>query len=119
MNWIWFPWPPDMVAIREEQWELAIETWRELADFAFEHDVERIALEGGVLDSRPWDDPTRRSWVFRTVGKGQPAAVWSSLLVALREVGYDDVLSIENEDPLLPGEAGVREAVAFAMSLAA
>lgn len=184
-NFIWFPWPNEMLEIREEQWEQGIEVWGELAGFAREHGVERIALEllplqlvynvptllrlreavgpvigtnidpshmvwqqmdpprvvaalgpavhhvhlkdtemfadelalNGVLDVRPWDDPTRRSWVFRTIGKGQPAPFWSAFLDALGKIGYDDVLSIENEDPLLPGAAGVYEAVAFLDSL--
>jgi sugar phosphate isomerase/epimerase len=33
--------------------------------------------------------------------------------VALRDVGYDDVASIENEDPYLPGIAGVERTVPF------
>jgi sugar phosphate isomerase/epimerase len=31
----------------------------------------------------------------------------------LRDVGYDDVASIENEDPYLPGIAGVERTVHF------
>jgi sugar phosphate isomerase/epimerase len=185
VNWIWFPWPPDMQALREEQWEQAIEAWRGLAGFALEHGVKRIALElhplqlvynvptllrlrdavgpviganvdpshlfwqqmdavrvvgalgpavhhvhlkdtelyddelalTGVLDPRPWDDPAHRSWVFRTIGEGHPASFWGAFARALDEIGYDDVLSIENEDPLLPGTDGVRRAVDFARSL--
>jgi sugar phosphate isomerase/epimerase len=181
INWIWFPWPPELVEVREEQWQLALETWRDLADLALASGVERIALElhplqlvynvptllrlrdeigpviganvdpshffwqqidpvrvvgalgsavhhvhlkdaelfdeelalTGVLDPRPWDNPAHRSWIFRTIGHGHPASLWSAFLGALDEVGYDDVLSIENEDPLLPGRAGVSEAVRF------
>lgn len=186
-NWIWFPWPDEMLAIREQQWEIAIGLWREVADFAEQHGVQRIALEllpvqlvynvptllrlrdavgpviganidpshmfwqqmdaarvvnalgpavhhvhlkdaqlfgdelalNGVLDGRSWDDPSHRSWVFRTVGQGQPAEVWRAFLDALRDIGYEDALSIENEDLLLPGESGVREAVSFIQSLSA
>lgn len=78
---------------------------------------EQVALNG-VLDPRSWDDPTNRSWVFRTVGEGTPATEWLALLEALTEAGYDDELSIENEDPFLPGESGVRRAVEFMSSLA-
>jgi sugar phosphate isomerase/epimerase len=162
VNWIWFPWPPDMQSIREEQWELAIDTWGGVADFALAHGVDRIALElhplqlvynvptllrlrdavGPViganidpshlfwqqmdavrvvsaLDPRPWDDPAHRSWIFRTIGQGHPASFWCAFVDALHAIGYDDVLSIENEDPLLPGVAGVREAVTFVTSLTA
>lgn len=45
MNWIVSPWPPEMIEIREEQWQLAIEAWAGLADFALAAGVERIALE--------------------------------------------------------------------------
>jgi sugar phosphate isomerase/epimerase len=185
INWIWCPWPPEMVEIREEQWELAIDTWRGLADFALAHGVERIALEllplmlvynvptllrlrdavgpviganvdpshmlwqqmdpvrvvsalgpavhhvhlkdielyddelalSGVLDGRPWDDPDHRSWIFRTIGKGHPASFWNSFLDAVRDIGYDDDISIEHEDPLLPGRPGVSEAVEFVTAL--
>jgi sugar phosphate isomerase/epimerase len=78
---------------------------------------DQVALNG-VLDPRSWDDPENRSWVFRTIGEGQPAAVWKALLESLQTVGYNDVLSIENEDLLLPGKEGVRRAVAFLDSLA-
>jgi sugar phosphate isomerase/epimerase len=178
-NWIWFPWPDETQAIREQQWEEALECWRELTDFAREHGVNRIAFElhplhlvynvptlirlrdavgpeiganldpshlfwqqmdplrviralgpavqhvhlkdtelfddqlalNGVLDPRSWDDPDSRSWVFRAVGEGNPPAFWSAFLDALQEIGYDEELSIENEDPFLPGESGVTRAV--------
>ena len=73
---------------------------------------DELALTG-VLDPRPWDDPHRRSWVFRTIGKGHPSSFWKAFVDVLREAGYDDVLSIENEDPLLPGTEGVAEAAEF------
>jgi sugar phosphate isomerase/epimerase len=187
VNWIWFPWPDEMLEIREEQWERAEALWGEVAEFARGHGVKRIALEllplqlvynvptlnrlrdaigptiganvdpshmfwqqmdparvvaalgpavhhvhlkdaqlfedelalNGVLDPRPWDDPEHRSWVFRAIGQGQSPEVWCAFLNALQEAGYDDVLSIENEDPLLPGVAGVKEAVSFLHSLSA
>jgi sugar phosphate isomerase/epimerase len=185
VNWIWFPWPDEMLDIREEQWQRAVEVWGEVAEFAGEHGVTRIALEllplqlvynvptlnrlrdavgptiganidpshmfwqqmdparvvaalgpavhhvhlkdtelfkdqlalNGVLDPRSWFDPENRSWIFRAIGQGQSAETWSAFLEALDAAGYDDVLSIENEDPLLPGEAGVRQAISFLGSL--
>jgi sugar phosphate isomerase/epimerase len=77
---------------------------------------QQVALNG-VLDPRSWDDPASRSWVFRTVGEGTPAAGWAAFLQALEAIGYDDELSIENEDPFLPGESGVTRAVEFMSSL--
>jgi len=79
-------------------------------------DDEQVALDG-VLDPRPWEDPAQRSWVFRTVGEASPEGFWTGFLEALDDVGYDGELSIENEDPYLPGEVGVRRAVEFMTSL--
>ena len=79
---------------------------------------DQVALNG-VLDPRSWDEPGNRSWVFRTVGEGTPQSDWVAFLDALHDVGYDDELSIENEDPFLPGESGVRRAVEFMNSLRA
>ena len=31
VNWIWYPWPPDAVALLERQWDAAIPFWREMA----------------------------------------------------------------------------------------
>jgi sugar phosphate isomerase/epimerase len=73
---------------------------------------EQLALNG-VLDPRRWDDPSQRSWVFRAAGEGNGQAFWSDFLHALREIGYDEELSIENEDPFLPGDSGVTRAAEF------
>lgn len=77
---------------------------------------DELALNG-VLDYRNWNDPEHRSWVFRTVGEGQPASTWKAFLDALAASGYNDVLSIENEDILLPGKLGIARAVEFISSL--
>lgn len=45
INWIWYPWPSDAVALLERQWAEAISLWQELAAFAAEHGVGRIAFE--------------------------------------------------------------------------
>jgi sugar phosphate isomerase/epimerase len=51
--------------------------------------------------------------VFRTVGAIHDAEFWTAFVAALREVGYDDVLAIENEDASLPPEASVEAAARF------
>jgi sugar phosphate isomerase/epimerase len=185
VNWIVLPWAPEAPAILEEQWNIAIELWGDLAEYAKSHGVRRIALElaplqlvynvptlvrlrnevgptiganldpshffwqridtlevvralgpaihhvhvkdvvydetrlglAGALDTTSFSTPAQRAWVFRTVGRGQPVQFWRAFTGALTEVGYDDVLSIEQEDPFMPGEAGVREAVAFVTDL--
>ncbi|WP_254862771.1 sugar phosphate isomerase/epimerase family protein [Halovivax gelatinilyticus] len=181
-NWITAPWPPEHAEALSHQWELAIETWSELADHADEHGVD-IAIEmhanmlvyephgllrlrestndrvganfdpshlypqgisitdairllgthdaihhvhakdtrlydaekrtRGVLDTRPYDEPKKRSWIFRTVGYGHGARHWKDIVSTLRMVGYDDVLSIEHEDALASPEEGLAKAIDF------
>lgn len=181
INWVWFPWPEAGVALLERQWEQTIAFWLRLAGFAFDHGVEKIALElhplnlvynvptllrlreavgpivganldpshlfwqqmdpvaciralgeavyhvhlkdtqavperlalAGVLDNQPFRPPFQRAWTFRTVGYGHDALFWRDFVTALKLVGYDDVLSIENEDAALPGLEGVQAAVHF------
>lgn len=50
-------------------------------------------------------------WRYRLPGLG--ALDWRAILSALADIGYDDVISIENEDPLCPGFAGVAWAAQF------
>ena len=73
---------------------------------------DQVAL-AGVLDNRPFERPAERAWVFRTVGRIHPAPFWRDFVEALRAAGYDDALSIEQEDPYASQENGVREAAAF------
>lgn len=181
IDWVWYPWPPDMVALLERQWDIAIPFWRDMAAFATDHGVDRIAFElhplhlvynvptlqrmrdavgptiganvdpshmfwqqmdplvvietlgaavhhvhlkdtqivadqvalAGILDHRPFSDPSQRAWVFRTVGRGHDREFWAAFVAALRRAGYDDVLSIENEDVAQPAVAGVEEAARF------
>ena len=67
----------------------------------------------GVLDSTPYSDLAHRSWTFRTVGYGHDQFTWRSLVSTLRLTGYDYVLSIEHEDPLLSINEGFSRAVSF------
>lgn len=50
-------------------------------------------------------------WRYRLPGLG--ALDWRAIFSALRDVGYDGVVAIENEDPLCPGKAGVLWAAEF------
>jgi sugar phosphate isomerase/epimerase len=77
---------------------------------------DQVAL-AGVLDSRPFENPAERAWIFRTVGRSHDRAWWASFIGALRDAGYDDVLSIENEDILQPPVEGVEEAAALILPL--
>ena len=52
----------------------------------------------------------KASETFRAVGYGHSASQWKAILQAYMDVDYDGILSIENEDPILPGEVGVERA---------
>jgi sugar phosphate isomerase/epimerase len=181
VNFTWYPWPADSVALLDRQWDGAIALWVDLAADARAHGIERLAFElhplhlvynvptlerlraavgpivganvdpshlfwqgmdplavirrlgsavhhvhlkdteivpdqvaiAGVLDSRPFEDPADRAWIFRAAGAVHGRDFWSAFLVALESVGYADVLSIENEDVTLPPREGVESAAAF------
>jgi sugar phosphate isomerase/epimerase len=187
INWIWYPWPADALALLERQWAEAIPFWAKMARFALDHGVSRIAFElhplhlvynvptllrmraavgpviganvdpshlfwqqmdpiavvrtlgsavhhvhlkdteivpdqvalAGVLDQRPFENPMERAWIFRTVGRAHGAEFWAAFIGELRAAGYDDALSIENEDATQPAVAGVEEAAAFILPLMA
>jgi sugar phosphate isomerase/epimerase len=50
------------------------------------------------------------SETFRAVGYGHSASLWKSVVQAYMDIGYEGILSIENEDPILSGEVGVERA---------
>ncbi len=75
-------------------------------------DAANITVNG-VLDAKSYTRELERSWIFRTCGWGNDAAVWKGIVSALRLVGYDHVLSIEHEDSLMSGTEGLKKAVAF------
>ena len=75
-------------------------------------DRENTAANG-ALDYTPYGDIAHRSWTFRTVGYGHDQFAWRELVSTLRLVGYDYVLSIEHEDPMMSVEEGFSRAVGF------
>jgi len=46
-----------------------------------------------------------------SVGEGHDDATWTALIKALQKAGYDDVVSIEHEDPRYDGEEGTRRSL--------
>ena len=72
---------------------------------------DRIA-QHGVLDFRWPSSAETMPWHFAAVGAGRPVEEWAQLLAALRDAGYDDVVSIEHEDPNLEPEAGIEASLA-------
>ncbi len=74
----------------------------------FENNVAKY----GVLNFAPDNhDLSQASETFRAVGYGHSATTWKEIVKAYMDVGYQGILSIENEDPILPGEVGVERAV--------
>ncbi len=71
----------------------------------------------GVLDTKPYGEVLDRSWTFRTVGYGQDEKIWRDIVSALRAVGYDYVVSIEHEDPLMSRDEGLGKAVSLLRSV--
>jgi sugar phosphate isomerase/epimerase len=66
----------------------------------------------GCNDHTPYSDLSRRSWTFRTIGYGHEVKAWKDLISTLRLIGYDGVISIEHEDPLMSPEEGLSKAIA-------
>lgn len=79
-------------------------------------DTELDRHEGprnGYNDARPYDDLKHRSWTFRTCGYGHGDTFWKPFVSMLKRYGYDGVLSIEHEDPLMSLTEGFEKAVAY------
>jgi len=73
--------------------------------------VKDVAAKYGVLNF-PEDmaKATSGSVFFRAVGYGHGAQLWKDIVKAYMDVGFQGILSIENEDPILTGEIGVERA---------
>ncbi|WP_110926202.1 sugar phosphate isomerase/epimerase family protein [Bacillus massiliglaciei] len=65
----------------------------------------------GLTDMQPYGKIQTRAWNFRSVGCGHSLQEWSDMMSALRTYGYDYVVSIEHEDPLMSIEEGFQRAV--------
>ncbi|CAM4185286.1 sugar phosphate isomerase/epimerase family protein [Lederbergia lenta] len=65
----------------------------------------------GLTDMQPYGELKTRAWMFRSVGCGHDVKEWSDMMSALRTYGYDYVVSIEHEDPLMSVEEGFQRAV--------
>jgi sugar phosphate isomerase/epimerase len=71
---------------------------------------ENLSKYGVLNFSSTTSDLDSASETFRAVGYGHSASLWKSIIKAYMDVGYEGILSIENEDPILPGEVGVERA---------
>jgi sugar phosphate isomerase/epimerase len=73
----------------------------------FPQNVEKY----GVLNfASQVEDLPQASETFRAVGYGHGASLWKSVVKAYMDIGYEGILSIENEDPILAGPVGVERA---------
>jgi len=71
---------------------------------------ENLAKYGVLNFASDKNDLAQASATFRAVGYGHSASLWKSVVQAYMDIGYEGILSIENEDPILPGEVGVERA---------
>ena len=71
----------------------------------------------GVLDTKHYQDEIQRSWIFRTVGYGNPRHFWCNFVSTLRMAGYDGVLSVEHEDSLMTSREGLEKGLRFVQSI--
>jgi sugar phosphate isomerase/epimerase len=72
---------------------------------------DNIAKYGVLNFAFDTKDLPQASETFRAVGYGHGASTWKDIVRAYMEIGYDGILSIENEDPILAGEVGVQRAL--------
>ena len=74
--------------------------------------LEGAAAINSRLDAKPVMPVEGRSWNFVAVGRGQDASFWRALVETLRGAGYEDVLSIENEDYALAAADAIDASIA-------
>jgi sugar phosphate isomerase/epimerase len=72
---------------------------------------EYIVEKRGVLDWKHYSEVFRRAWNFRTIGYGHDLKFWNDFISLLKTIGYDYVISIEHEDPLMAPDEGLEKAV--------
>ena len=80
-------------------------------------DPYNLALQGS-LDLQPGKPVRDLVWAYRTLGYGHGTEFWADFVSALRSVGYDGVLSIEHEDPMMDAEEAIERAVGVLKSVA-
>lgn len=73
--------------------------------------IEPRARIDGTLDTRHVVPVAVRTWNFVPLGHGLSRRGWLEIVGALMDVGYDDVISIENEDYTLETGASIAESV--------
>ena len=67
----------------------------------------------GVNDWKHYGELAKTAWTFRTVGYGHGVEFSNNFVSTLRLIGYDTVVSIEHEDPLMSANEGLSKAIEF------
>ena len=70
-----------------------------------------------LIETNANDQVQARSWNYVTLGYGHSENWWRDFISLLREVGYDDVLSIEHEDLSMTPIRGGQKSVDFLNSI--
>src|SRR5690625_2356936 len=73
-------------------------------------DEENVNMYG-LTDMQPYHAVHSRACSFRSVGYGDSMPEWSNIVSALRTCGYDYVISIDHEDPLMSIDESFDKAV--------
>lgn len=73
--------------------------------------IEPASKVNGLLDTKHVTPVRPRFWNFVSLGHGSSVRAWLDIVRALKAVGYDDVISIENEDYSMDAEAAVATSV--------
>jgi len=73
--------------------------------------IERAARVDGLLDTKHVTPVEGRYWNYVSLGHGIAVHGWLDIIKALKKAGYDDVISIENEDYSLPALDAVATSV--------
>ena len=79
-------------------------------DTRIDHDNRRVNT---LLEHKPNAQVSKRSWNYVTFGYGHSESFWRDFVTLLKQVGYDDVLSIEHEDQSMSPLEGVKKSVDF------
>ncbi|MTH53043.1 TIM barrel protein [Bacillus mangrovi] len=73
-------------------------------------DPENVNMYG-LTDMQPYGEVKSRAWSFRSVGCGHSNDEWGRMISTLITYGYDYVVSIEHEDPIMSIQEGFKRAV--------
>ncbi len=74
--------------------------------------IEPASKVNGLLDPKHVTPVHSRYWNFVSLGHGSSVRAWLDIVRALRAAGYDDVISIENEDYSMAAEDAVATSAA-------